>query len=147
MPKPFITTAIVKDRKLQVRNREKLERWAQLEKDGEYTLTIERAHATRSLEQNALYFSGFVKPLADEFGWTLNDMHKYLKTRFLPLHKRKVKTLTLVNRRNGEVIDEITVDLSSTTHLNKVEFSEYLRDIQVWATGLGVDVGSNREAA
>lgn len=145
MPKPFVTTAVVKSGKIQVRNRPLLEKWAQLERDGDYTVTFERKHATRSLEQNALYHVGFVAPLAAEFGWTERDMHEYLKTRFMPPHKRKVKTLSLVNRRTGEEIDSMFLDLSSTTQLNKVEFSEYLRDIQVWAAEHGVDVGSNRE--
>ena len=130
-----------------MRNRRAIEAWAKRQRDGEYTATFERLHATRSLDQNALYFAGFVKPLADEFGWTQNDMHAYLKARFLPEHKRKTKTLTMINRRTGEVIDQLVVDLSSTTQLNKIEFGEYLRDIQVWAGEQGVEVGSNREDA
>lgn len=145
--KPFITTAVVKDGKIAVRNRPLLERWASMERDGEYTVVIERQHATRSLDQNAVYFAGFVKPLADEFGWTTNDMHEYLKRRFLPQHRRKEKRLDMVNRKTGEVIDSMYLDLSTTTTLNKVEFSEYLRDIQVWAAEHGVTVGSNRESA
>lgn len=147
MSKPFITTAFKKGDVYKLRNRKELDRWMQLQRDGEFTVTFERAHATRTLEQNSLYFSGFVRPLAEEFGWTMQDMHEYLKQRFLPTQKRKLKTLTLVNRRTGEVVDEITIDMSTTTSLNKIEFSDYLRDIQVWAHEQGVDVGSNREAA
>lgn len=145
--KPFVTTAVVKGGKLAVRNRPQLERWASLERDGEYTVTIERAHATRSLEQNALYWAGFVNPIAEYCGETPRVMHEYLKTRFLPSHRRKTKTIVLANRRTGEVLDEYEVDLSSTTTLNKVDFSEYLSAIQVFAASLGVTVGSKREEA
>lgn len=117
----------------------------QLQRDGEFTVTFERAHAVRSHIQNSLYWSGFVKPLADEFGWTMQDMHEYLKRRFMPPHKRKEKRLTLVNRRTGEVIEDMYLDLTTTTDLNRIEFSEYLRDIQVWAAEQGVDVGSSRD--
>ena len=143
----FVTTAFKKGEEYRLRNRPALDAWMKRQRDGEFTVTFERAHATRNLEQNALYHAGFVKPLADEFGWTTKDMHAYLKARFLPDHKRRTKTLTLMNRRTGEVIDEIVIDASTTTMLNKVEFSEYLRDIQVWAAEHNVPVGSNREAA
>lgn len=147
MAKGFTTTAVIEKGVLKMRNRPKLEAWAKQQRDGEYTMTLERHVAIRNLEQNALYWAGFVKPLADEFGWTQNDMHAYLRQRFLPAHKRHVKHLALVNRRTGEYVDEMEIDLSTTTTLNKVEFSEYLRDIQVWAGEQGVEVGSNRESA
>lgn len=145
MSKPFITTAFKKGDVYKLRNRKELDRWMQLQRDGEFTVMFDRLHARRSAAQNALYHVAYVKPLAEAFGWTHQDMHEYLRDRFMPPHKRKTKTLTLVNRRTGEVIDEKHIDLSSTTHLDKNEWSDFLRDIGVWAHEQGVDVGSNSE--
>lgn len=146
MSQAFVTTGRIERGQLKIRNRRLLDRWATQQKDGEYTVTIQRAHATRSLEQNALYFAGYVNPLADHTGYSVQEMHAYLKARFLPAQKRRTKTLLLQNRQ-GEVIDEHVIDLSTTTTLNKVEFSDYLSAIEVFAAELGVEVGSNREAA
>lgn len=140
----FVTTAAIREGKLGIRNRKALEQWAERQKDGEYTLTVERAHATRSLEQNALYHVAFVRPLSEHTGYSVTEMHEYLKARFLPAAKRKTKTL-LLHDRNGVVIDEREIDLSTTTSLNRVEFSEYLHEIQVFAATLGVEVGSHRD--
>jgi len=68
-------------------------------------------------------------------------MHAYLKARFLP-PERRVSKMLLLHNANGEVIDEYEIDLSTTTTLNKIEFSEYLHAIQVFAGELGVIVGS-----
>ena len=144
MSQAFVTTGRIEKGELKVRNRRSLDAWSKQQRDGEYTVTIERAHATRSLEQNKAYWAGFVKPLSEHTGYTPNELHAYLKSRFLPTHKRQTKTLLLHNRQ-GEVIDEYEVDLSTTTTLNRVEFGEYLHDISVFAAELGVTVGSSRE--
>lgn len=106
------------------------------------TITVEKQHATRSLDQNALYWSGYVNPLAEYTGYTPFEMHAYLKKRFLP--KQRIE---IVDRRSGVVIDEQDLDQLTTTTLNKIEFGEYLDEIKAFALGLGVIVGSNREAA
>lgn len=144
--KPFLTTGRVDKGQLKIRNRRELEKWAQLQRDGEYTVMIERQHATRNLEQNALYWAGYVQPLVEYTGYSAKEMHLYLKARFLPAQKRAGKVLLLHNQ-HGEIVDEYELDLSTTTNLNKVEFSEYLNEIQVFAASLGVSVGSNREDA
>ena len=144
--KPFVTTASIKQGKLGVRNRAALEQWASSERDGEYTVTVERLHAIRSLESNALYWAGYVTPLSEHTGYTRDEMHAYLKARFMPTQKRRRKTLLLHNQ-HGEIIDEYEIDLSTTTTLNKLEFSDYLRDIGIFAGELGVEVGTNREVA
>lgn len=142
----FITTAFKKDGKFTVRNREKFESWWKRCRDGEFSVTFERMHATRSPLQNSLYHVAYVKPLSEYTGYTHKEMHEYLKKRFYPAHKRKVKVMLLHNRQ-GEVIDEYEVDMSSTTVLDKLEFSDFLRDIGVFAAELGVDVGTNRSEA
>lgn len=142
----FVTTGRVVDGKLKVRNREMFEAWAHSQRNGAVIITIERAHATRSLEANALYWIGYVRPLSEYTGYTPNEMHAYLKARFFPSHKRRSKRLVLHNRE-GQVIDECDIDLSSTTTLTNVEFGDYLNDIREFAQSLKVEVGSNREAA
>lgn len=106
------------------------------------TITVEKQHATRSLDQNALYWVGYVNPLADYTGYTPNEMHAYLKKRFLP--KQRIE---IVDKRSGVVVDEQDLEQLTTTTLNKIEFGEYLDEIKAFAIGLGVTVGSNREAA
>lgn len=148
MSQSFVTTGFIEAGEFKIRNGKAAKAWAATKRNGEeYTVTFERLHATRSVDQNSLYFAGYVKPLAEELGWTINDMHAYLKKRFLPASKRKTKTLLLHNKRTGEVVDEFELDLSTTTNLNKLEFSDYIRDIGIFAAELGVDVGSNRTAA
>lgn len=146
MNKEFLTTGRIERGQLKIRNRKDLDAWASQQRDGEYTVVVERQHATRSLEQNALYHVGYVRPLAEHTGYTVKEMHAYLKARFLPTHKRQSKIL-LLHDQHGVVIDEYEIDLSTTTVLNKVEFTEYLQAIDVFAADLGVIVGSKREAA
>jgi hypothetical protein len=144
--KEFATTAVIQQGSLKVRNRQALESWASRERDGEYLVTVARQQATRSLEMNALYWVGFVRPLAEHTGYTSNEMHAYLKARFLPTHKRRVKHL-LLHDKHGAVIDEYVIDMSTTTVLTKPEFGDYLHEIQVFAAELGVVVGGNTEAS
>lgn len=104
------------------------------------TITIERQHATRSLDQNALYWAGYVNPLAEYTGYTPLEMHAYLKKRFLP--KQRIE---IVDKRSGVVVDEQDLESLTTTTLNKIEFGEYLDEIKAFAISLDVVVGSNRE--
>lgn len=124
-----------------MRNRAALEQHVKKVRDCEVTITIEKAHATRSLDQNALYWVGYVTPLAEHTGYTVLEMHDYLKQRFLP------KRHLLIQDADGAVIDEADLPYATTTTLNKVEFGEYLREIEAFALSLNVQVGSNREAA
>jgi len=137
----YVCTGHVTDGTLTIAHRQKLIKTLQRWKDGEVVITIERVHATRSLEQNALYFAGYVKPLADHTGYDPRWIHAYLKKRFLP-----AKHL-VIQDRHGVVVTEEDVAALTTTQLNKNEFSEYLQAIEGWAAELGVVVGSNREAA
>lgn len=140
--KPFVTTAIVKNGALSgVRNRKALDAWTEKLRDAEVVVTFEKAHATRSADQNALYWAGYVQPLADHTGYTAMEMHSYLKQRFLP------KQHLMIQDANGAVVDETDIEALSTTKLNKIEFGEYLNEIEALALTLNVRVGSNREAA
>lgn len=139
--KPFVTSGRVEGGHLKIRNQRALKAEFQKWKDGEVTVTIERAHATRSLDANALYWVGYVQPLSEHTGYTPMEIHAYLKKKFLPNQH------LMIQNAAGEIVDETDLE-PSTTKLNNVEFSEYLHLIQAWAAeALGIDLGSNREAA
>lgn len=103
-------------------------------------IEIRRAHATRSVIQNALYWAGYVRPLADYTGYTSPEVHAYLKKRFLP------NSHVAIADRNGVILDEVDLE-PTTTRLTKHEFSEYLMHIAAFAAELGVDVGSDQAGA
>jgi hypothetical protein len=96
-------------------------------------ITIERKHATRSGAQNRMYWGFYVHLISEHTGYTPDEVHDLLKTKFLP------KKLAVADQ-HGEVTDEFVVG-GSTAKLNKIEFGEYLERIQIWATEtLGVVV-------
>lgn len=103
------------------------------------TITVAKQHATRSLDQNALYWVGYVDPIASYTGYTPLETHEYLKQRFLP--RRRI----VVADQAGVVVDEAEIAALTTTKLNKIEFGDYLREIENFALSLGVTVG-HREA-
>lgn len=110
--------------------------------DGDVLITIERVRATRSLEANALYWAGYIAPLADYTGYTPKQMHAYCKQRFLPK-----QVIVIVDRQTGEVVDQADLAHLTTTTLTPQEFSDYLHDIADFAETLQVEVGTNRDAA
>lgn len=141
--KPFEATAVKKDGRIRLRNQKAFEAFSAAMREGqEFLVTFERAHATRSLDQNAVYWAGYVHPIAEYTGYTPKEVHAYLKRRFLP--KQKIE---IVDKRSGVVVDQVDLESLTTTTLNKVEFSEYLSEIKDFAESIGVSVGSNREAA
>lgn len=111
-------------------------------RDGEVVVTVERRHATRSVEQNAAYWVAIVNPLAEHTGYTPDEIHEILKAKFLP--KR-----VAIQDGNGEIVDEYVIG-GTTTRLDKVQFGEFIREIQVWAAetlGLDLQIESRGEAA
>lgn len=102
--------------------------------DGEYLLTIDKAHATRSLQANAFYWGVVIESIARHTEQPAGDIHEYCKQHFLP------KRLALADK-NGEIHDDGTVIGGSTTKLNKIEFYEYCEQIRQWALDfLGLDI-------
>lgn len=119
-------------------NRRRLQALLAGHRDCNVQLTIERRHATRSLNQNAYYWSAVVETLSEHTGFTPDEMHEVLKAKFLP------KKLAVTDG-NGEIKGEFVIG-GTTTRLNKVQFGDYLRDIQVWAsTDLGVYIPAPNE--
>lgn len=142
MTTEIVTSGKIRDGKMTLRNRRRIEEWASKMKDCELLITFEKAHATRSHLANALYWAGYVRPLADHTGYTPQEIHAYLKKRFLPKHR-----IEIVDKQTGVVLDEQDLDQLTTTTLTNVEFSEYLHEIAEFAATLNVTVGSNREDA
>lgn len=144
--KPFETTAIKKDGRIRLRNNRSFEEFTAILREGqELIVTFERAHATRSLDQNALYWAGYVNPIAEYTGNSPKWVHAYLKQKFLP--KQRIE---IVDKKTGVVIDEQDLAQLTTTLLNKIEFGDYLREIEEWVVEEfhgNLIVGSNREAA
>lgn len=144
--KPFEGTAVKKDGKVRLRNSKAFDSWSERIRDGqELFFTCEPAHATRSLDQNALYWVAYIKPICDYTGNPPKWMHAYLKKKFLPKQR-----IVIVDRKTGEIVDEQDLDQLSTTLLNKIEFGDYLREIEEWVLEEfhgAVVVGSNKDAA
>lgn len=104
--------------------------------DGEpvkITLTLKKFRKQRSNEQNAYYFGVVVEMLADELGYTPEEMHDALKWKFL---RKKGVNIPTVRR---------------TSDLSTVEFEDYLSNIRMWASlppeqeGLGVYIPNPNE--
>lgn len=122
---PYSTSCRVDDGKLYVRNKRRLDAFVADATDGEYTLTLERAHATRSAAQNAYYHAVLVKNIADHTGHTAGETHEVLKAMHLP-HD------AAANGENGRLMNGLVIG-GSTTRLNKLAFIEFIERIQQWA--------------
>lgn len=134
----YVSTARLDQGQLKLRNRRAFASAMRQMKDGEYLVTIARAHATRSLAQNALYWGVYIHVLSEYTGFTPDDMHEVLKAKFIP------KRLA-ISDGNGEIQGEFVVG-GTTTRMNKVEFGEYLGEIQRWAAeDLGVNIPDPEE--
>jgi hypothetical protein len=120
-PVKFDTIGRVVDGELKILNVSRLRDWA----DCDVTVVVERFHATRSLDQNAMYHGLIVRMLSEHTGFTHDEMHEVLKAKFLPKH------LSVPNQ-NGEIVGEFVIG-GSTTKLNKLEFGEYCDSIVRWA--------------
>jgi hypothetical protein len=106
------------------------------------TVTIEKQHATRSLNANAYYWGVIVQHIAEHTGYTPEETHDVLKTMFLP------KRLAMLGK-NGELHQELVIG-GSTTALNKIEFYEYcerIRDFARQKLGVAIPTPEQSEAA
>ena len=104
---------------------------------------------TRSQAQNRLYFK-WAHILADKKGWSDDEMHLYLKRKFLAL---------ILARDDGEMLETIeslkvaknslplshyerlarnVADGIRSSRVNTKQFSEYLNNIEQWAYLQGV---------
>ena len=82
-----------------------------------YILTLE-GKVIRTNPQNRLYWSVYIKTLADHFGMTPDECHENLKLFFNPIDSKLIP---------GERVG------GSTTKMTTKEFGEYLDKIKIWA--------------
>lgn len=115
-----------------------------LELSGEAVeVTVKKRHPSRSVQQNRWYWGVILAHLADYTGFTAEEVHEYLKARFLPEILGEVparRRLEIVDKRDGAVVDarEIDVELSTAT-LNTEQFSRFADGVRDWAArDLGV---------
>ncbi len=131
-------TGRIEQGKLQVRGRQDFERQIRQLRDGEVVVTVERRHATRSLDQNAYWWGVCVELVSNHTGYTPDEIHELAKQMFLP------KRLAVTDG-NGEIKGEFVVG-GTTTTLNKVEFGEFIESFRRWAaTDLGVVIPDPNE--
>lgn len=100
--------------------------WKQLRlRDGEVLITVERARATRSDQQNRWYWGQILRLIAEHTGYTVDELHEYCKQRFNP------KRMTFCDDA-GVVTDDDTIGMS-TRKMNRIAFGEYCEAIRSWA--------------
>lgn len=121
---PLIVPAQLVGGRLKL-NRVRLAKLLKDRRDAELVLVLEKKHATRSLAQNAFYFGVVVACISDYTGYTPDEVHEFLKAKFLP------SKIALADK-NGELVEEITIG-QTTTKLNKIQFGEYIEAIRQWA--------------
>lgn len=123
--KPLALSCRVRAGKLQVRSWSWLHAAVQRFRDGEYTLTLEKVHATRSKAQSDYYFAVVVARIAAKWKRDPKETHEILKAQFLPIEKARTG-------ENGRLMNGLVIG-GSTKRLNKLEFVEYLEAIVMWA--------------
>ena len=127
--------------KLQVAGRSAFDAAMRRFPEGHVIVRVEVSRPKRSSQQNRLYWKCFVQPISEHTGYEPDEIHAYLKQRFLPMQH------LMIQSASGEVIDEADVE-ATTTKLTKKEFTEYMRAIETWAAqDLGIIVGAGAEAA
>lgn len=84
-------------------------------------IQIKQLKSTRSSRQNRLWWL-YVTILANELGYSKDEMHEICKYKFLKREK--------VDEKTGEVFEYI----GSTTNLNKSEFADMVTDLIRWAS-------------
>ena len=131
MATEVVTTGTVNRGRLKVRVTDAFQSELKSFRDGPVTVRIERKRATRSQQANAYYWVAVIAALEEHTGMDPDDLHLYLKARFLP------KTLAIANG-NGEIVDEFVMG-GSTTKLDILQFHDYIQRIKQWALdSLGV---------
>lgn len=126
--------ATIKNGELDFGSEFNLARWQEFLRDNAgKKVSIDIPKPIRSLSQNALYWVYLAK-IEHETGNTAEDMHEFCKEKFLP---KKLITI------KGKVQAHEVIKDGTTTGLNKADFGEYMRKIEVMT---GILVPSKEEA-
>lgn len=131
----YVTAAQIVRGKLKVSNPQRWTAAMQEFRDGAVFASIKVPQRVRTPEANKAYWAGHIRPLADATGNDPLLLHQYFKHRYLAQ-----ASIVLCNR-DGEIVDEQTLDRPTTTTLTPEEFSSYLDQIGAFAMELGVHVG------
>lgn len=88
-----------------------------------WKISLYEESVSRSNEQNARLW-GFIYPsVASYLGISTHDLHEMCRYRFL--------------RRERVIAGEVIMSIQSTTNLKVDEFTDYMRQIEMWASELG----------
>lgn len=121
-----VASAEIRRGKLYLRHRDVFEEQvAQLREGWELEVTVRRLQATRSHAQNSFYWAVVVQTLSEATGFSLDEMHEWLKMKFIP------KRLAVCDG-NGTVCDEFVLG-GSTRLMDVTAFGEYIEAIVQWA--------------
>jgi len=93
-------------------------------------LRIQAWTGRRSIAANNFYFGCIVKCLSDYTGYTKEETHALLKSRFA------TETLFVVNDKTGEVFEQEVP--RQTRNMNTTEFAEYIENCIGLCVGLGI---------
>jgi len=116
----FLTSAYWKENILMVRNRMQLQR--KCEKTGlkEFDVIVKSKSRNRSTQQNRYYFA-CVTIVANELGYSKEEMHSIIGYKFLKREK--------IDESSGEVFEYIL----STSKLTTTEFSNFMEEFIRWS--------------
>lgn len=117
----YITGGRLERGKLTIRDRQHMIDTLKSWRDCECVITIERAHATRSLAQNDFYHAVVVARVAHFWKRDVKESHEILKATFLP-HD------LAADGKNGVLLNGYVIG-GSTAKLNRLQFIEYLEAI------------------
>lgn len=93
--------------------------------DGPVALTVRRARAARSVQQNRFLWGVAYALLAEHTGHTADEIHEIAKGMLLPKTKA-------VCDGNGEVVGEFVIG-GSTAALNTQEMGDYIAALRSWS--------------
>ena len=115
-------TIIIRDEKLRAAALQKL---LALDLSKPWDMTVKPHKSSRSLDQNALYWS-WLGVIAGDTGYTADDIHEVCKQKFLPPHF-------------VDIGGEVTETRRTTTKLKVDEMSAYMGQVEAWAVSeLGI---------
>lgn len=122
---PYITSARIAGGKLTIRNRKQFDALLATCRDGEYTVTVERAHATRSKAQNDYLHAVVVEAISEHTGYNAKDAKELIKAMHLPQDMA-------ASGENGRLMNGLVIG-GHTSRLNKLQFIEFLERVVQWA--------------
>lgn len=89
----------------------------------DYVVEVKQNKNTRSMNQNRYYWKCIVQELANELGYTVDEMHDALKIKFSSQWSQVEYKDKLIPLHS----------VKSTTVMNTKEFEVYCEQIRIWA--------------